>query len=110
MVKVFITYELNDGVTREQYREWSRTVDQPMASKQPGVLSYEIYEIDGVGTGEPWCDVIEVIEAESWEAWQAVNDRPEMKEAVEQFFQIAKRGSVRVVYGQKVDPRPEGAH
>src|SRR6188472_4103856 len=104
MVRVFITYELNEGVTREQYREWSRTVDQPLASRQPGVLSYEIYEIEGAGSGEPWCEIVEVIDAESWEAWQAVNDRPEMKEAVEQFFQIAKRGSVKVVYGQRVDP------
>jgi hypothetical protein len=38
LVKVFITYTLNDDVTREQYREWSRTIDQPMASRQPGVL------------------------------------------------------------------------
>jgi hypothetical protein len=104
MVKVFITYDLNEGVTREQYRQWSREVDQPMASKQPGVLKYEIYEIDGAGTGEKWCDIVEVIEAESWEAWQAVNNRPEMKEAVEQFFQIAKRGTVQVIHGQKIEP------
>ena len=66
---------------------------------------YEIYEIDGAGTGERWCDVVEVIEAESWEAWQAVNERPEMKEAVEQFFQIAKRGTVQVIHGRKVGPK-----
>ncbi|MCW3017663.1 MAG: REDY-like protein HapK, partial [Solirubrobacterales bacterium] len=28
MTMVIITYDLADGVTREQYREWSRTVDQ----------------------------------------------------------------------------------
>ena len=104
MVKVFITYTLNDGVTREQYREWSRSVDQPLASKQPGVLEYEIYEIEGAGSGERPYDIVEVIEAESWEAWQAVNDLPEMKDAVQQFFQIAKRGSVQVTYGQRIDP------
>jgi hypothetical protein len=104
MVKVFITYNLNDDVTREQYRQWSRTVDQPMASRQPGVLKYEIYEIEGAGSGESPYDIIEVIDAESWEAWQAVNDQPEMKEAVEQFFQIAKRGSISVTYGQKIEP------
>lgn len=104
MVKVFITYTLNEDVTREQYRKWSRTIDQPLASRQPGVVKYEIYEIEGAGSGEPPYDVIEVIEAESWEAWQAVNDQPEMKEAVEQFFQIAKRGSVSVTYGKKIEP------
>jgi uncharacterized protein (TIGR02118 family) len=104
MVKVFITYNLNDDVTREQYRQWSRTVDQPMASRQPGVLKYEINEIEGAGSGESPYDIIEVIDAESLEAWQAVNDQPEMKEAVEQFFQIAKRGSISVTYGQKIEP------
>ena len=104
MVKVFITYRLNDDVTREHYRQWSREVDQPLASKQPGVLKYEIYEVTGAGTGEAGFDVIEVIEAESREAWEAVNERPEMKDAVEQFFAIAKRGSVQVVYADRVDP------
>ena len=37
-VKVLISYELADGVTREQYEQWSRDVDQPLASRQPGVL------------------------------------------------------------------------
>ena len=31
-----------------------------------------------------------------------------MKEAVEQFFQIAKRGSVKVIYGKQVEPSPNG--
>jgi len=105
VVTVIITYKLNEDVTREQYREWSRAVDQPLASRQPGVISYEIYEIEGAGgDGEPFCDIVEMIEAESWEAWQAVNEQPEMKEAVEQFFAIAKRGSVQVLYGNKIEP------
>lgn len=103
-VKVFISYRINKEKTREEYREWSRSVDQPMASRQPGVLKYEIYEIDGAGEGEPWTDVIEVIEAESWEAWQKVNDYPEMKEAVDQFWTMAEKGSVQVVHGHQIEP------
>jgi hypothetical protein len=103
-VKVFISYRINRDRTRDEYRSWSRDVDQPMASRQPGVISYEIYEIQGSGTGESWTDVIEVIEAESWEAWQKVNDYPEMKEAVEQFWTMAERDSVKVVYGEQIEP------
>ena len=33
-----------------------------------------------------------------------MNEQPEMKEAVEQFFAIAKRGSVQVLYGNKIEP------
>jgi hypothetical protein len=105
MVKVIISYRLREGVTRDQYREWSRQIDQPLASKQPGVREYEIYEIDGSGTTKPpFCDVVEVISAESWEAWQAVNGRPEMKDAVESWRQICDPESVLVVYGSKIEP------
>ena len=41
-VKVFISYDLAPGVTREQYDTWSKEVDQPLASRQPGVLADEI--------------------------------------------------------------------
>jgi quinol monooxygenase YgiN len=105
VVKVFITYKLNDDVTREQYRQWSREIDQPMASRQPGVISYEIYEVTGSGTEDrPSFDIVEAIEAESREAWEAVNNQPEMKDAVEQFFKIAQRGSIQVIYGQQIEP------
>ena len=96
-VTVFITYDLSPGVTKDQYWEWS------MASRQPGVLSYEIVWIDGTGTGETPGQVVEVIEAESWEAWQKVNEYPEMQAAVASFFQIAEKSSIRVFYGTKIE-------
>jgi hypothetical protein len=104
MVTVFITYKLRAGVTREEYAEWSRRVDQPMASKQPGVLRYEIFYVENGTGGEDWCDVMEVIEAESWEAWKKVNTYPEMLAAVEEWRKISEPDSVRVVYGTKIDP------
>jgi hypothetical protein len=103
-VKVFISYDLAPGVTKERYAQWSREVDQPLASRQPGVLAYEIYWIDGVSAGEPPGQVMEVIEAESWEAWQRVNEYPEMKEAVASFFEIARKGSIRVSHGTRIEP------
>lgn len=104
MVNVFITYKLRPGVTREEYAEWSRRVDQPMARRQPGVRGYEIFRVDNGTEGEDWCDVMEVIEAESWEAWKKVNTYPEMLEAVEEWRQISVPESVRVVYGTKIEP------
>ena len=102
-VKVFISYDLAPGVTKEQYVTWSKQVDQPLASRQPGVLTYEIYWIDPVGAGESPGQVIEVIEAESWAAWQKVNEYPEMQAAVASFFEIAKKGTIRVSHGTKID-------
>lgn len=103
-VKVFISYDLADGVTREQYVQWSKQVDQPLASRQPGVLAYDIYWLEGVAAGDSPGQVIEVIEAESWEAWQKVNEYPEMQEAVASFFQIARKGTIRVSHGTLITP------
>lgn len=103
MVKVFITYDLAPGVTSEQYWEWSRTVDQPLASSQPGALEYEIYWMEGSSDGEPRCKIVEAIEAESREAWQRVNILETKAAAVDQFFQIADRDSTRVIYGTKIE-------
>ena len=102
-VKVFISYDLAPGVTREQYNTWSKEVDQPLASRQPGVLAYEIYWVEGASVGESPGQVMEVIEAESWEAWQKVNEYPEMLAAVASFFEIAKKGTIRVSHGTTID-------
>src|SRR3989337_86851 len=98
--KVIISYRLREGRTREEYYKWSRELDQPVASRQPGVLGYEIYDITGSGTDEePWCDIIEVIEAESWEAWAKVNSYEEMHPVVESWRKLCIPESVRVIYG-----------
>jgi hypothetical protein len=103
-VTVFITYRIRDGVSREEYRKWSRERDQPTASRQPGVRKYDIYEIEGTDEGEPWTDIVEVIEADSWEAWLAVDELPEMKDAYQEFVDISQPDSVTNIYGRKIEP------
>lgn len=102
MTMVIITYDLADGVTREQYREWSRTVDQVVGGSQPGIRRYEVFEVDDAGVGEVDCDIVEVIEADSIEAWEAVNGYPAMKPVYEQWLTIAKPESVKLLYASKV--------
>lgn len=102
MTFVIITYDLADGVTREQYREWSRTVDQVVGGRQPGITRYEVFEVDGAGVGAVDCDIVEVIEADSVEAWEAVNGQPDMKPVYEQWLTIAKPDSVKLLYASAV--------
>ncbi len=73
-----------------------------MASRQPGVLSYEIVW-STVPAREAPGQVVEVIEADSWEAWQKVNEYPEMQAAVASFFEIAEKSRIRVFYGTKIE-------
>jgi hypothetical protein len=102
MTIVIITYNLAEGVTRERYREWSRTVDQVVGASQPGIKRYEVFEVDGAAEGEPDCDVVEVIEADSKEAWEAVNGYEAMKPVYEEWLTIADPASVKLRYASPV--------
>jgi hypothetical protein len=102
MTMVIITYNLAEGVTRERYREWSRTVDQVVGGSQPGITRYEVFEVDGAGVGEADCDIVEVIEADSVEAWEAVNGYEAMKPVYEEWLTIADPQSVKLLYASVV--------
>jgi antibiotic biosynthesis monooxygenase (ABM) superfamily enzyme len=103
MVEVVITYKLKPGVSREEYRAWSRDVDQPIASRQPGVLSYKIIEIEG-GDAEAPFDILEVIQATSWEAWKEVPEREEMQPVVARFLELFDPGTVHMLHGREIQP------
>lgn len=101
MIKVLITYKLHSSVSREKYRQWSREVDQPIAGRQPGVLSYRIFELNGPPDEMPY-DIVEDIEVESWEAWQAVGEQTEMQDVIEQFFELCDRTTLQIVHGSAI--------
>lgn len=102
MTMVIITYNLAEGVSREQYREWSRTIDQVVGGRQPGISRYEVFEVDAAGVGEADTDVVEVIEVDSVEAWEKVNGYPEMRPVYESWLKIADPDSVKVLYGSVI--------
>jgi hypothetical protein len=102
MTMVIIRYRLAKGVTREQYREWSCTVDQVVGGRQPGISRYEVYEVTGAGAGEVDADIVEVIEADSVEAWEKVNGYAEMKPVYEGWLKIADPDSVTLLYAEVV--------
>jgi len=103
-ITVLITYRIREGVSRKKYRKWSRTRDQPMASKQPGIRRYEIFEAEGAEEGEPWTDIVEWIEADSWEAWLEVDRQPEMKDVYQEFLDISEPGTVQTIYTRRIEP------
>jgi hypothetical protein len=102
MTFVIISYDLAEGVTREQYREWSQTVDQVVGGRQPGITRYEVFQVESAGVGEVDADIVEVIEADSIEAWEKVNGYAEMQPVYEQWLKIANPDSVKLLYASKV--------
>ena len=102
MQKVFVMYKLKPGVKIEDYRQWSRTLDQTVTPFQPGVHRFEVYEIEGAENGESPYMIVEDVDVESWETWQKVLGSDAMKEVVKSWGEYGDESTLTVIYGKKV--------
>ena len=77
-MKVFAMHKLKKGASIEDYKKWSREIDQPKSIDQPEVLSFEVYEILGSvdsNEKEPEYDIIEIVEVEDLHDIRKVEER-----------------------------------
>lgn len=102
MQKVFVMYNLKEGANLDEYMAWSRSRDQVVTPFQPGVIRFEVYAVAGAEKGEPPYRIMEDIEVDSWEAWQAALQGPGMAPIVAEWERYGDPGSVVMVYADKV--------
>lgn len=103
MQKVFVMYDLRPGVTLDEYKRWSREVDQRVTPKQEGCIRFEVYAIEGAeGGGQPRYQIVEDIEVESWEVWERTLNGPGMASIAEDFPKYADESTVQLIYGSRV--------
>jgi hypothetical protein len=102
MQKVFVMYRLKPGVKIEDYRKWSKSLDQVVTPFQPGVHRFEVYEIEGAEKGESPYMIVEDIDVESWAEWQKVVASDAMKEVVDSWGNYGDESTLTVIYGKKV--------
>ena len=100
--KVFVFYNLNEGVDIEEYKEWSRTVDQPTCNESPVCHSIEIYLLECKTDGKSFYKVAESIEVESWEAWDVALKSKEFSKMSEEWPKFGNGESAIVVTGTKI--------
>jgi len=64
MAKLILTYTLKPGVSREQYEQWTRTVDYPSMRGLARVKSFVNHRTTGllIGDGRPAADYVEVFD------------------------------------------------
>lgn len=103
MQKVFVLYKLKPGVSIEDYRKWSVSLDQKVTPFQPGVHRFEVYEIEGAEKGKSPYMIVEDVDVESWEAWQKVVAGDAMKEVVKTWGDYGDESTLTVIYGKKVE-------
>lgn len=104
MQKVFVSYRLKSGITLEQFMDWSREIDQRIIMRQPGIIRFEVYAVMGAETGDPYCEIIEDIEADSFEAFQAAVAGDDMAYCRETFPLFVDESTVQVIYGDRIAP------
>jgi len=102
MQKVFVMYKLKKGVSIEEYKKWSISLDQKVTPFQPGVYRFEVYEIQGAEKGESPYQIIEDIDVDSWEEWQKVVSSNEMKEVVQTWGKYGDETTLKVIFGRKI--------
>jgi REDY-like protein HapK len=95
-------YNLKPGVSMEAYKKYSRELDQVVTPKQPGVRSFKIYEIKSTENEKPKYQIFEIIDVESWDAWQKVLKSDAFKQVVDEW--PGDPDTVHLVMGDKIDP------
>jgi hypothetical protein len=104
-MKIFTMHKLKAGASIEDYKKWSREVDQPKSISQPEVLTFDVFEILGsVDSDEmnPEYDVIEVIEVNSLEDIRKVEDRLKNFLEDEWVARWVEKSTLINLYGEKI--------
>lgn len=101
MERLFITYRLNDGVSREDFIAFSRDLDQVITPRQPGVVRLKAHLVEPETNDEPDnrppFDVIETVDVASFDAWRKALGSDEMTIVINEFERVADQGSVRMI-------------
>jgi hypothetical protein len=98
MQKLIVTYKLLPGVSLYQHKVWSCAVEQRITATEPAVIRFEVYAVEGAHGGEPYCDIIENIELESYDAFAKVLEGEGMRYCMETFPRFVDVSTVKLVY------------
>jgi hypothetical protein len=110
MHKIFVMYRLKNGVSMDQYKHWSKEIDQRITPGQPGLIRFEVYEIKGAEKGEPFVQVVEDIEVEDFDAWMETCRQQGMAYVIETVGKFIDESTLQVIYGKRiVSDLPHGA-
>jgi hypothetical protein len=104
--RVFITYDLKDGATRDDYVAYSCGKDQVVLPAQPGIHGFDghlvVESLHDDKPVTPPFQVIEMMTVASWQSWMDALERPDVKAIAPDFERIAETSSVRMIRARRV--------
>jgi hypothetical protein len=100
-VKLFLFYRLRDGVTPEEYREWSSGRDQPTLKGCEGINAYRVFEVEDPD-GKTGYQVMEHVDVEDWQTWKTVTSTGPMVPIGEDFQRLVDVDTVVTLRGEEI--------
>ena len=110
MPKVVVIYKLKPGATMEQYKKFSKEIDQVITPKQKVVEKFEVYEVDEYirGAGEiqkdnPPYQVFELIDVKDFGEWIRTTQSEGFKPVGDGWVKVGDAGTIIVLSGKKIE-------
>jgi len=101
MQRVIILYNLKPSASIDEFKKWSREVDQKTVPRQKGVRSFEVIAIKGEKKKFSY-QIAEIIEVDKYEMWQKALQTEEMKKVVQQWSKWGDESSLITLYGDPI--------
>lgn len=101
MQRVIILYNLKPSASIDEFKKWSREVDQKTVPRQKGVRSFEVITIKSEKKNFSY-QIAEIIEVDTYEMWQKALQTEEMKKVVQQWSKWGDESSVITLYGDPI--------
>jgi hypothetical protein len=101
-------YRIRPGKSMDQYRKYSREVDQKIwreeiLGKIPGIKSFKVYEVKG-GNPKPPYDIIEDLEVDNLEAWERFQKSSVTEKTGPPWREISDEASMYLAYAEQIPP------
>ncbi len=100
MQRLIVMYNLKPDASMEEYKKYSREVEQKIVSNLPGVHRFEVFEVKG--SEKKTYQIIEDVDVESKEAWEEALNSDEMKPVSEQWGKYGDESSVVTYFSEKI--------
>lgn len=65
---------LRPGASLADFERFSEEVDRPLLRRLPGVSRFDAYAVERTEGGTAAFDIVEIMEADSWEDWVELRD------------------------------------
>jgi hypothetical protein len=100
-MKLFLFYRLREGITPEEYREWSLTRDQPTLKGCDGIAEYRVFAVEDPDVKSSYA-VMEHVDVSDWDTWKRVTSTGPMVSVGEDFQRLVDTASVVTLRGEEI--------